>query len=152
MFERANLGEVTWPTEVPDLGQPATSAGYAKATVPVRYRILRRAELAEIDQQRTSALLATLRANAEKGETPIEAVSQAQSMLESVEQGLQRGKDEDAKRRQRLLDRVLGFVDGDGKVQPFELEQLAQLLDFEPYFDAFEDGLFAASRGAVAKN
>jgi hypothetical protein len=166
VFNLAILGIVAWPTRVPD--QEMTDhekGGNVMRVIDVRYRVMNRDELRALDatiaQNIAKVGAAKMRELAlespPKDATPeeIEAFHRdATVRLKALTDDLiARRQQVEAERCARLRERVLAFRPEPGaEWQDFKPEELDKLLGFEPYVNAFEDGLIEASRGARAKN
>jgi len=118
MFRLAKQREVLWPVTV----QVPADGGPQPVEIQIRYRLLRRSELADMHAR-------------------IVASAEANTLLADL----------DAVLGERITGWE-GIGDEDGTPLPFNPQTLAAVLD-EPYLrQPIEDGLYAASRGALAKN
>lgn len=166
MFDLAQLGLVAWPTKVPDLEQtdPETGGSLFR-TIDVRYQILDRAELREVDAERarTLAVIAAERFAEIGSEQPpadasaadIEAFhrARAERIKAATEELAAKAAETEEQKIARLIKRVRAFrAERGGEWTEFQPGQLEQMLRLNPYVIAFDDGLMAASRGARAKN
>lgn len=154
MFERANLGQVTWPTEMYDEDATKATGKVVKQSCLVRYRVFTRAERKAMDRDKVKSLATKARElmTRKEGET-------LEQQTERIDQETQRLIEDmdarDAQQHGELLSRVLGFYRGTGTAAefvPFEREHLVDLLKFDEYHNDFWTGLSEASRGATAKN
>jgi hypothetical protein len=159
MFKFAESGIITHPTQFPvDVdGNPVDT------TVLVRYRVLTRRELREIDnlrtdreQERLAEVLADLMTPA-KGENDLARAEvqriKAEKTLAVLQESQVSAERREADRTERLLARVMAIQPpGESDFREFAPGELARLLEFEPLTTAFDRGLLTASRGAPAKN
>jgi hypothetical protein len=178
VFNLANLDIVAWPTAVPDFERTDhKTGGSLMVTVDVRYRIFTRAELREIDTKRAVAIekiaakrFADIASAPQPDGANKEAVDEfhrkrAEQLEALTVEVLSQRAEAEAERAARLVgrpasdgaeaqpQRVLAFRMSEGEEwQELSPDTLARLLNREPYLKAFEEGLFAASRGARAKN
>lgn len=139
MFRMADLGLVFWPVMLPQFNADGT---VEDKQVFIQYQILtrdeRRAEQRrQMDAYRTAMQAAESGADAAKI-TEIEQDAEAR----------------DAASMQLLRERVKGWmgIEDDAGPVAFSAERLEALLCWEPYAEPILKGLYAASRGAHAKN
>lgn len=154
MFERANLGQVTWPTPIYDRAATEAKGEVVKQPLLVRYRVFTRAERKAMEREQVQSLASKARELMVRKEG--ETLEQHTARVETETQRLIEDMDaRDARREQELLSRVLGYYQGSGssaEFVPFEHGQLHELLAFDGYHEDFWNGLREASRGAAAKN
>jgi hypothetical protein len=159
MFKFAESGIITHPTQFPvDVdGNPVDT------TVLVRYRVLTRRELREIDgdnaareEKRLAEVLADLMTPATGTDDIARAEAQrikAEKTLAVLHEARAKVDEREQDRTARLLARVVSIQPpGESEFREFAPGELARLLEFEPLTKSFDRGLFAASRGAAAKN
>lgn len=153
MFDKANLGQVIWPVEVPDLDQPPDEKGNPKVQrVLVRFRVYTRAELRARDRGVADKLTTSVQQILEP--RPNESAQDRATRIEHDVAAMYAEVDRrDDEATHELLERTLGFYPAPGEpLQAFGDGQLAELLGWNHYFKPFRDALNAASREAVAKN
>ena len=123
MFRLNKTREVLWPVTV----SVPVDGGVETAELKIRYRLLNRSELAAIGDG-LRALTPEERENA----------TQLMGRLDAI-----------------LTERITGWegiADEGGTALAFNPEHLAAVLDVPYLREAIEQGLYAASRGALAKN
>jgi hypothetical protein len=139
MFKLANLGIVFWPVQLPQ-----TDGSDDAVTVHIGYQILTRKELRCAQRRHMAAYRETMDAATQAKPDP-----DALAALDAAED--QRDADEHALLRERIKG-WRGIADEDGNAVPFAADKLDALLEFEFFAKPLLAGLYAASRGAPAKN
>ncbi len=159
MFKFAQTGIVTWPVKF-----PVDSDGNIVPTdVLVRFRVLTRAELREIENARVEgqreSLAETIASVMEplKGRTDSERAAEqqarAETTLAALDEARKKGLEREDLRVARVLTRVVSIQPpGESEFLPVSQDDLEQQLSYELLLKAYEQGLLDASRGAVTKN
>lgn len=159
MFKFAQTGIITWPVEF-----PVDSDGNVTPTkVLVRFRVLTRPELREIDNAKVDAQARSLADTISKVMEPLrgttdteraaEQQARAEATLVALSEAQRKGNEREDRRVARVLSRVVSIQPpGESEFLPVSADDLAQQLRFDVLLNAYEQGLFDASRGAVAKN
>lgn len=155
MFNKARLGIVRWPVDLPDLDNVDVATGEVPTVrVPVEYQIYTRTELRDRRNQALGNVAAsvhgiTSRLQAgEKFDVNAELDAEFKKQAEAEDASV-------AELRSRIKGWGLRFKldDGsDGGEVPCTPEYLDAVLEQTPWYEALRDGLTAASRGARAKN
>lgn len=159
MFKFAASGIITWPTVFP----VDTDGNVVPTTVLVRYRVLTRKELREIDNTNTTNSMRTLAETLANVMTPSKLTSDAERAAEqqrkaeetmaAIEEAQRTGNQREEARAERVRARLVSIQPpGESEFREFAPGELDRHLEFEPLLAAYERGLFDASRGAVAKN
>lgn len=159
MFKFAQTGIITWPTVFP----VDTDGNVAPTTVLVRYRVLTRAELREIDNIRIDAQVRSLADTIAKVMQPLQGATdaeraaeqqaRAEATLAALDDAKKKGHEREDQRVARVRPRVIAIQPpGESEFAEITPDQLEQQLGYEVLLAAYEQGLFDASRGAVAKN
>jgi hypothetical protein len=159
MFKFAESGIVAWPTEF-----PVDQDGLPTPTkVLVRYRVLTREELRQLDREQSSRRRKHLAEAITKLTTPLPegdpeaAKAQAEERARQADailaQATAEADAQEVERTERLLARVVSVQPpGESDFHDFAPGELARQLEFEVLATAYEKGLVEASRAAVAKN
>jgi hypothetical protein len=122
MFRLAKNREVLWPIRV----SVPIDGGVETAELSIRYRLLTRSELAALGDR--------LKAATSEGESTVSLMGVLDGLLSERITGWE------------------GLAGEDGAPLAFTPEHLAAVLDVPYLREAIEAGLYAASRGALAKN